>query len=51
VLALDGSGRWRSASLTPYAQVKYAFGLNRRPRAQGVELGLLLGRLQGDLLP
>ena len=38
----DGSRNWRSGSLAPYFQWKYAFGLNRRPRAQGVELGILL---------
>src|SRR4051812_32531054 len=39
------NGHWRSANLGPHAQFKYALGLNRRSRAQGVEMGLLLGKL------
>jgi len=42
----DTLGNWRSARLAPYARPKYAFGLNRRPRAQGVELGILLALMQ-----
>jgi len=33
---------WASASLGPHARPSNAFGMNRRARAQGVELGLLL---------
>jgi antimicrobial peptide system SdpA family protein len=36
-----GDGGWRTAALTPNARAENAFGLNRRGRAQGVELGLL----------
>lgn len=38
---LDGA-TWASASLGPHARASNAFGMNRRARAQGVELGLLL---------
>lgn len=41
----DAAGGWRPAHLGSYAQAKYAFGWSRRPRAQGVELGLILARL------
>lgn len=44
------SGAWRSANLGPFAQPRYAFGLDRKPRAQGVEIGLLLGMLRNQLL-
>lgn len=36
-------GTWASAHAGPHAQARYAFGLNRVSRAQGVEIGLLLG--------
>lgn len=39
-----GPGGWRSASLAPIAMPRNVFGLDRAPRAQSVELGLLLTR-------
>jgi antimicrobial peptide system SdpA family protein len=36
---------WKPANLGPHAQLRYAFGLNRRSRAQGVEMGLLQGQI------
>lgn len=42
------SGTWRSANLGPHAQARYAFGLDRKSRAQGVEVGLLMGGLSGQ---
>jgi antimicrobial peptide system SdpA family protein len=43
--ARDPAETWRFAGLPPHVQVAWAFGLNRRSRAQGVEIGLLLGTL------
>ncbi|MDQ0831410.1 antimicrobial peptide system SdpA family protein [Streptomyces achromogenes] len=40
---------WKSASLTPHSSPHNAFGLDRRSRAQGVEIALLLSAAQkGD---
>ncbi|HEX2204498.1 MAG TPA: SdpA family antimicrobial peptide system protein [Longimicrobium sp.] len=36
------SGGWADVSLGPHAKPSNAFGMNRRARAQGVELGLVL---------
>lgn len=44
VFALHG-GRWRSALLTPHSRPSNAFGLDRRSRAQGVEMGMLMDQL------
>jgi antimicrobial peptide system SdpA family protein len=33
---------WQSAALSPLGQPRYAMGLDRAPRAQGVEMALLL---------
>ena len=41
-----GDGVWRSASLGEHTQPRFAFGLNRRWRVQGVEMGLLLAALR-----
>jgi antimicrobial peptide system SdpA family protein len=35
-------GSWSSASLTPNSRFSNGFGLSRRGRAQGIEIGLLL---------
>ncbi|MFJ6721675.1 SdpA family antimicrobial peptide system protein [Streptomyces sp. NPDC091259] len=37
---------WRELSLTPHASPHNAFGLNRRSRAQGVEIAMLLSAAQ-----
>ncbi|WP_314225670.1 SdpA family antimicrobial peptide system protein [Streptomyces zaehneri] len=39
---------WKSASLTPHSSPHNAFGLDRRSRAQGVEIALLLSAAQKD---
>jgi antimicrobial peptide system SdpA family protein len=44
----DGSGRWTSASLGVNAGPVNSFGLGRRSRAQGVELGLVYSRTTGQ---
>lgn len=41
-------GAWVSAHAGPHAQPRYAFGLNRVSRAQGVEIGLLLGGISNS---
>jgi antimicrobial peptide system SdpA family protein len=42
VFQQGGAGTWRAIDRTPYGKVANVFGLSRRARAQGVELGLLL---------
>ncbi|MFF5876789.1 SdpA family antimicrobial peptide system protein [Streptomyces californicus] len=45
----DSGGKWRDALLAPHSEAHNAFGLNRRSRAQGVELGQLQARVRpGD---
>ncbi|MFD9436147.1 SdpA family antimicrobial peptide system protein [Streptomyces sp. NPDC060002] len=39
---------WKQASLTPHSSPHNAFGLDRRSRAQGVEIALLLSAAQKD---
>ncbi|MFE1926450.1 SdpA family antimicrobial peptide system protein [Streptomyces asoensis] len=39
---------WERASLTPHSSPHNAFGLDRRSRAQGVEIALLLSAAQKD---
>jgi len=41
-LYVHRDGEWRSAARTPNASVENLLGANRRGRAQGIELGLLL---------
>jgi antimicrobial peptide system SdpA family protein len=41
-------GRWRAALATPNAEPRNLFGLSRTARAQGVELGMLIGELGRD---
>lgn len=50
VIALQHSdGQWRSAMLAPHSEPRNIFGLDRASRAQGVELGLIVGALRaGD---
>jgi antimicrobial peptide system SdpA family protein len=40
-------GSWSNASLGTLSTARNAFGLNRRPRAQGVEISLLLQQVPG----
>ena len=40
--------RWGSAHVGPYARPRWVFGWSRRPRAQGLELGLLLASVTKD---
>jgi len=40
-------GRWQPALRTPNAEPRNLFGLSRRARSQGVEIGLLAGELRG----
>ena len=40
-------GTWDSARAGPHAQARYLFGLDRRSRTQGVEIGLLQGAIPG----
>ncbi|TGA95545.1 SdpA family antimicrobial peptide system protein [Streptomyces sp. MZ04] len=42
------SGNWESKSLTPHAEPRNAFGLNRASRAQGVEIAMLLSAAKQD---
>jgi sporulation delaying protein A len=42
LVRMERRGRWVPASLGPQARLSNAFGLRRRARAQGVEIGLLL---------
>lgn len=42
------AGRWRTADLGPHARPTNLFGLDRRSRAQGVEIALLLGTIRKD---
>jgi antimicrobial peptide system SdpA family protein len=44
----DEQGHWHSASLGPLSKPANAFGLDRRPRAQGVESALLLAGVRKD---
>jgi antimicrobial peptide system SdpA family protein len=41
-------GRWVSALATPNAEPRNLFGLSRTARAQGVELGVLIGDVRPD---
>ncbi|MFG2948314.1 SdpA family antimicrobial peptide system protein [Streptomyces adustus] len=41
-------GDWKNISLTPHASPHNAFGLDRRSRAQGVEIALVLSAAQKD---
>lgn len=41
-------GEWQPAWLGPQGRARYLFGFNRRPRAQGVELGLLFEDIPRD---
>ena len=38
----SSGGSWQSASLGPNGRLDAYFGISRRPRAQGIEIGLLL---------
>jgi antimicrobial peptide system SdpA family protein len=38
----DATGRWQSAALGPNFLAENLFGFSRRPRAQGIEYGLLM---------
>jgi antimicrobial peptide system SdpA family protein len=44
----DGEGRWSRALRAPHAEPHNVFGLDRRSRAQGVEMGLLTGGLTAN---
>jgi antimicrobial peptide system SdpA family protein len=41
----DAAGAWRPAGIGPNSRPRYVLGLDRAPRAQGVELGLLMAEL------
>lgn len=41
----DEGGVWHEIHTATHAEPRHAFGLNRRSRAQGVEVGLLLGEV------
>lgn len=43
-----GEGDWISAKAGPNARARFVFGLNREPRAQGVEVGLLLSEVSEE---
>lgn len=45
VFRRDSGAKWRSASLGRIAEPAHLFGISRTPRAQGVELGLLVVRM------
>jgi sporulation delaying protein A len=45
---LASDGRWQSADLGPHSRPTNLFGLDRRSRAQGVEIALLLGTIRTD---
>ncbi|MFD7285667.1 SdpA family antimicrobial peptide system protein [Streptomyces sp. NPDC059863] len=44
----DSGGVWRDAMLAPHSEPRNFFGLNRKSRAQGVELGQLQARVKAD---
>lgn len=44
----NGANLWASAMLGPHSEPRNAFGLNRASRAQGVEMGLLVGALHQE---
>jgi antimicrobial peptide system SdpA family protein len=43
--APDAGGDWQTAMFAPHSEPRNAFGLNRRSRAQPVEIGLLTSAL------
>jgi antimicrobial peptide system SdpA family protein len=47
VVAMGPQGsEWRSVMLAPHSEPRNAFGFNRASRAQGVEMGILIGALR-----
>jgi antimicrobial peptide system SdpA family protein len=45
IFRLSDGGGWQSVRSGPYAQWRHAFGWSRRPRTQGLELGIILATL------
>lgn len=48
LMFIDHGEEWRNAALAPVAQPSHLLGMNRRPRAQGVELGMIVAVLDDD---
>lgn len=48
--SLSQDGRWENANQGPHALPQNVFGLDRRSRAQGVEIALILGTVRANAL-
>ncbi len=45
---LDTEGEWTELGLGPHSRARWLFGLDRRSRAQGLEIGTLFGAVPDD---